>query len=135
MPKHCASKWYGHTHKTILKSIISLYFSIHLGQTVYELNIYLNFIPFCFIRMQSLNLPQEILYIAFLEHLLLYFQYRATDLVVSGPGNFSLTFTPADGGNSTSISVFDFKESGGVILGMYNTDQVRLVVNLAFQCF
>ena len=44
---------------------------------------------------------------------------------MSGPGNFSLTFTPADGGNSTSITVFDFKESGGVILGMYNTDQVR----------
>jgi len=60
-------------------------------------------------------------------------QYRATDLVVSGPGNFSLTFTPADGGNSTSVSVFDFKECGGVILGMYNTDQS--IKDFAHSCF
>ncbi|XP_065059981.1 uncharacterized protein LOC135687366 [Rhopilema esculentum] len=60
-------------------------------------------------------------------------QYRATDLVVSGPGNFSLTFTPADGGNSTSISVFDFKDSGGVILGMYNTDES--IKDFAHSCF
>ncbi len=53
-----------------------------------------------------------------------FLQYKATDLVVKGPGNFSLTFTPTDGGNTTSVSAFDFTGSGGVILGMYNTDEV-----------
>eukprot|EP00112_Aurelia_sp_Birch-Aquarium-sp1_P009125 Seg2025.1 transcript_id=Seg2025.1/GoldUCD/mRNA.D3Y31 product="Isocitrate dehydrogenase" protein_id=Seg2025.1/GoldUCD/D3Y31 len=59
-------------------------------------------------------------------------QYRATDMVVSGAGNFSLTFTPADGGNTTSVSVFDFKD-GGVILGMYNTDES--IRDFAHSCF
>jgi len=65
-------------------------------------------------------------------------QYRATDLVV-GPGHFELVFTPAASSaqtdsnkpqNSTAdgaqqrISVFNFPaSSGGVIMGMYNTDE------------
>jgi isocitrate dehydrogenase len=49
-------------------------------------------------------------------------QYRATDFVVPGPGNLSITFTPADGGTPIQHSVFDFK-GGGVALAMYNVDE------------
>ena len=48
-------------------------------------------------------------------------QYRATDIVVPGPGKLTLTFTPADGGEATTHEIFDFPASG-VALGMYNLD-------------
>jgi isocitrate dehydrogenase len=47
----------------------------------------------------------------------------ATDLVVSRAGTFELVFTPAGGGNKEVTKVYDFK-SPGVIMGMYNTDEV-----------
>jgi len=47
-------------------------------------------------------------------------QYRATDMVV-GPGKFEIVFTPTDGKPAQKVSVFDFPE-GGVLMGMYNTD-------------
>ncbi|MHC4836918.1 MAG: NADP-dependent isocitrate dehydrogenase [Planctomycetota bacterium] len=49
-------------------------------------------------------------------------QYRATDMVVPGPGKLTMTFTPADGGAPTEYEVFDFP-GGGVALGMYNLDE------------
>ena len=52
------------------------------------------------------------------------FQYRATDFVVPGAGKLEMKFTPADGSAPMEFNVFDFKESGGVAMGMYNTDAV-----------
>ncbi len=49
-------------------------------------------------------------------------QYRAKDFLVPGPGKFSMTFQPADGGKATTYDVFDFPSSG-VAMGMYNLDE------------
>ncbi|KAL2081749.1 hypothetical protein ACEWY4_023602 [Coilia grayii] len=49
-------------------------------------------------------------------------QYKATDFVVSGPGRVEMTYTPANGEPVTFI-VHDFKDTGGVAMGMYNTDK------------
>ena len=49
-------------------------------------------------------------------------QYRATDMLVPGPGKLTLTFAPADGGAATTHEIFDFSASG-VALGMYNLDE------------
>src|SRR6187397_3641004 len=48
-------------------------------------------------------------------------QYKATDFVVPGPGNLTITFTPSDGGEKIERNVFDFP-GGGVAVGMYNLD-------------
>ncbi|ODM95890.1 Isocitrate dehydrogenase [NADP], mitochondrial [Orchesella cincta] len=50
-------------------------------------------------------------------------QYKATDVVIDKPGNVQLIFTPADGSPPMVHEVFNFKETGGVIMGMYNTDE------------
>jgi isocitrate dehydrogenase len=49
-------------------------------------------------------------------------QYRATDLVVPGPGALTLTFTPADGSEPMELEVYDFP-GGGVAMAMYNLDE------------
>ena len=38
---------------------------------------------------------------------------------------FELVFTPADGSAPTRYEAFNFKD-GGVIMGMYNTDEVQI---------
>jgi isocitrate dehydrogenase len=48
-------------------------------------------------------------------------QYRATDMVVKGPGKLTMKFEPADGGEAQEFEVFDFP-SGGVAMSMYNLD-------------
>jgi isocitrate dehydrogenase len=48
-------------------------------------------------------------------------QYMATDLVVSGKGKLTLTFTP-EGGDPVVHEVYDFK-GDGIALSMYNTDE------------
>ncbi|WP_282608002.1 NADP-dependent isocitrate dehydrogenase [Pelagibius sp. Alg239-R121] len=48
-------------------------------------------------------------------------QYRATDMVVEGPGKLTMTFQPADGGEAVTHEVFDFP-AGGVAMSMYNLD-------------
>ena len=48
-------------------------------------------------------------------------QYRATDFKVPCPGTLTLTFTPANGGESITHKVYDF-EAAGVAMGMYNLD-------------
>src|SRR5947207_2771896 len=48
-------------------------------------------------------------------------QYRATDLLVSGEGKLTLTFTPSDGGEPVELEVYDFPSSG-VAMAMYNLD-------------
>ncbi|MEM0908836.1 MAG: NADP-dependent isocitrate dehydrogenase, partial [Pseudomonadota bacterium] len=47
-------------------------------------------------------------------------QYRATDMVVPGPGKLTLTFEPEDG-SADVREVYEFK-SGGVAMAMYNLD-------------
>ena len=49
-------------------------------------------------------------------------QYKATDIVVPGPGKVELVYTPASGPEERH-EVFEFKNGGGVTLGMFNTDQ------------
>src|SRR6266568_2640778 len=48
-------------------------------------------------------------------------QYRATDLVVPGEGDLTLTYTPKDGGDPVELDVYEFP-GGGVALAMYNLD-------------
>jgi isocitrate dehydrogenase len=50
-------------------------------------------------------------------------QYKATDLVVPKAGTYDLVFTPADGSPKEVHQVYDFK-GPGVVMGMYNTDEV-----------
>ena len=47
--------------------------------------------------------------------------YRATDILIPGPGKLTMTFQPADGSAPSSHEIFDFPSSG-VALGMYNLD-------------
>jgi isocitrate dehydrogenase len=49
-------------------------------------------------------------------------QYRATDMVVRGPGKLTMTFQPADGGDAITHEVYDFP-GGGVAMSMYNLDE------------
>ncbi|KAL2253391.1 isocitrate dehydrogenase [NADP] isoform X1 [Sesamum indicum] len=50
-------------------------------------------------------------------------QYRATDLVIQGPGKLKMVFVPTMAEESTELEVFNFTGSGGVALSMYNTDE------------
>ena len=50
------------------------------------------------------------------------FQYKATDVVVEGAGKFELVLTNS-AGKETRYEAFNFKD-GGVVMGMYNTDEV-----------
>ena len=51
-------------------------------------------------------------------------QYKATDYVAPGPGKAELVFTPVTG-QEVRLPMFEFKKGGGVLMGMYNTDEVR----------
>ncbi|XP_065672461.1 uncharacterized protein LOC100208927 isoform X2 [Hydra vulgaris] len=60
-------------------------------------------------------------------------QYKAEDRVVKGPGKFEISFTPANGDKKITVDVFNFKGTGGVIMGMYNTDES--IKDFAHSCF
>lgn len=49
-------------------------------------------------------------------------QYKATDLVVPGAGKLELVYKPADGSETQTLEVYDYK-GAGVGLAMYNTDE------------
>jgi isocitrate dehydrogenase len=49
-------------------------------------------------------------------------QYRATDMVVPGEGQLTLTYTPKDGGETVELDVYDFPGGGGIAMAMYNRD-------------
>ena len=49
-------------------------------------------------------------------------QYRATDMVIKGPGKLTMTFQPADGSDTISHEVYNFPD-GGVAMAMYNLDE------------
>jgi len=59
-------------------------------------------------------------------------QYKATDFVVPGPGTLEMIYKP-EGGEPVVYKVYDFKSSGGVALGMYNTDES--IKGFAHSCF
>jgi isocitrate dehydrogenase len=48
-------------------------------------------------------------------------QYKATDFVVPGAGDLTITFTPADGGEPMEFEIANFP-GGGIAMGMYNYD-------------
>jgi isocitrate dehydrogenase len=48
-------------------------------------------------------------------------QYRASDMVVPGPGKLTLTYMPEDGSEPMELDVYDFP-GGGVAMAMYNLD-------------
>ena len=58
-----------------------------------------------------------------------FLQYRATDFVVPGDGQLTITFKPASGGEAITHTVYDFKGSGGVAMAMFNTDAVSALFN------
>ena len=58
-------------------------------------------------------------------------QYRATDVVIKGPGKLTMTFT-GDDGEVRTWDVFDFKDDG-VAMCMYNTDES--IRGFAHACF
>ena len=49
-------------------------------------------------------------------------QYRATDMVIKGPGKLTMTFQPSDRNEAISHEVYDFP-GGGVAMAMYNLDE------------
>ncbi|USG59732.1 NADP-dependent isocitrate dehydrogenase [Sneathiella marina] len=49
-------------------------------------------------------------------------QYRATDMLIPGPGKLTMKYEPADGGAAQEFEIFDFKSSG-IAMGMYNLDE------------
>ncbi|OVA16962.1 Isocitrate dehydrogenase NADP-dependent [Macleaya cordata] len=49
-------------------------------------------------------------------------QYRATDLVVKGPGKLKMVFVPEDGNTPEELDVYDFM-GPGIALAMYNVDE------------
>lgn len=52
-------------------------------------------------------------------------QYKCKDFVVPGPGTLKISWTPAEGNSAKAIdeTIFEFKDGGGVALGMFNTDK------------
>ncbi|KAG6500530.1 hypothetical protein ZIOFF_040378 [Zingiber officinale] len=49
-------------------------------------------------------------------------QYRATDMIVKGPGKLKMVFVPEDGGAPAELDVYEFKGTG-IALSMYNVDE------------
>ncbi|XP_072163098.1 isocitrate dehydrogenase [NADP] cytoplasmic-like [Diadema setosum] len=60
-------------------------------------------------------------------------QYKATDFVVPGKGKVEIKFTPEDGSEGQTFTVHEFKDGGGVTMGMFNTDVS--IENFAHCCF
>jgi isocitrate dehydrogenase len=62
-------------------------------------------------------------------------QYIATDHVVKKPGKFVLKFTPDDGSKEDTFEhvAYHYKNGGGPIMGMYNTDES--IRTFAHTCF
>jgi isocitrate dehydrogenase len=53
-------------------------------------------------------------------------QYKATDWKVPGAGTVTMTYQPADGGAPVEMTIADYGDDGGVVMGMYNyNDSIR----------
>jgi isocitrate dehydrogenase len=60
-------------------------------------------------------------------------QYKATDFKVPGAGTVTITWTPADGSESKTMTVADYPVTGGVAMGMYNyMDSIRDFARASF---
>jgi isocitrate dehydrogenase len=59
-------------------------------------------------------------------------QYKATDLVVPKGSKFAIKVTTPNG-KVEETPVFDYKNSGGVLMGMYNTDES--IQGFGYSCF
>jgi isocitrate dehydrogenase len=57
-------------------------------------------------------------------------QYKAKDLVVPKGTKFQIKLTKPNG--TEEVDVFDFKNTGGVVMGMYNTDES--ITGFAYSC-
>jgi isocitrate dehydrogenase len=60
-------------------------------------------------------------------------QYKASDFVVQKNGKFEMLYTPDDGSPVQRTEVFHFDNGGGVVMGMYNTDEA--IRGFAYSCF
>jgi len=61
-------------------------------------------------------------------------QYKATDLVIPGPGTLTMQFVPKDNpANVQSWTVHEYPKDGGVALGMFN--DVESIKGFAHSCF
>ncbi|CUS21043.1 LAQU0S02e04522g1_1 [Lachancea quebecensis] len=63
-------------------------------------------------------------------------QYKATDVVIEGAGELRLVFRSRDGNQAKDLDlqVYDFPESGGVALAMYNTtESIRGFARASFE--
>ena len=49
-------------------------------------------------------------------------QYKATDVLIKGAGKLTMTFAPANGGETQSWEVYNY-EGDGVAMAMYNNDE------------
>lgn len=58
-----------------------------------------------------------------------FLQYKCTDVVCEKPGKVELLYSPHDGSPPQKFEVFNFQETGGVTMGMYNTDEVSFAFN------
>jgi isocitrate dehydrogenase len=59
-------------------------------------------------------------------------QYKATDVVINGKGSLSMTFK-SENGEEKTWNVYEFDQSGGVALSMYNTNES--IYGFARSCF
>ena len=59
-------------------------------------------------------------------------QYKATDVVIEGKGSLTMTFK-AENGEEKTWEIYEYKESGGVALSMYNTNES--IYGFARSCF
>ena len=60
-------------------------------------------------------------------------QYKATDIKIPGAGTVTMTWTPADGSESQTMTIAEYPEHGGVAMGMYNyMDSIRDFARASF---
>ena len=59
-------------------------------------------------------------------------QYKATDVVIKGPGKLFMSFEAEDG-TKKNWEIYEYKNTGGVAMSMYNTDES--IYGFARSCF
>ena len=59
-------------------------------------------------------------------------QYKATDVVINGPGKLFMSFEAEDG-TKKNWEIYEYKNTGGVAMSMYNTDES--IYGFARSCF
>jgi isocitrate dehydrogenase len=54
-------------------------------------------------------------------------------MVIKNPGRVTLKYEPTDGSPATEVEVYNFTNTGGVALAMFNTDES--IRGFAHSCF